>query len=57
MAELSLGQQVKYTDDESNQILATIQAKNSDGKLVISVAGGETKTVDTTDVNEELKLS
>lgn len=56
ITDLSLGQNVKYTDDDSNELLATIQAKTADGKLIISLAGGTTLTVNASDVDDTLKF-
>ena len=51
---MKLGDQVKYTDDDSNEILATIQAKTSDGDVIISLPGGNTIKVLSADINTKL---
>ncbi len=56
MATLSLGQNVKYTDENNNAVLAVIQAATSDGDIVISLPGGATLTVQQSDVSDELEI-
>ena len=51
---MNLGDYVKYTDDDGNELLAQIQAKLTDGQLVISLAGGTTIKVDSGDVDADL---
>ena len=60
MTELSLGQSVKYTNDEGDNILATIQASNSDGDVTIALPGGNTLTIASGDIaskiSDQLKI-
>ena len=56
MAALSLGQNVKYTDENNNEILAVIQESTAGGDLVIALPGGITKVVSTSDVDDDLEI-
>lgn len=53
---MKLGDNVKYTDEDNNEILAVIQAKTEDGKLVISLPGGVSLTVDSSEVDDDLSV-
>lgn len=53
---MKLGDSVKYTDEDNNEVLAVIQAKTQDGKIVISLPGGASLTVDTKEVDSDLSI-
>ena len=54
---MNLGDNVKYTDEDGNEILAVIQKKQSDGKIVISLCGeGKTIAVEKSEVSSDLSI-
>ena len=55
--KMKLGDNVKYTDEDNNEILAVIQAKTEDGKVVISLPGGISLAVDSSDLDDDLDIS
>lgn len=54
---MNLGDNVKYTDPDSNELLATLCGKTASGKFIISLAGGLTIEVDSSEVDSDLSVN
>lgn len=52
---MNLGDNVKYTDEEGNEILTVIQKKTSDGKIGISL-GDKVIYVEESEIDSDLSI-